>query len=314
MILLPGKTPGRLNSIDTESHGYAHDKMNSLAIIIGGMKCGTTSLYNYLIQHPQICSCKQKEPSFFNRPKNYSKGLNYYEKLWDFNPKVHKIRLESSVGYTMQHMFPSTADRIKAAPYDIQFIYIMRDPIARIESHHAHSLRGNYIDFDISEGPHSHAIETTKYYSQIKEYYDRFPAAKILLLNSSDLQKNPEATVKEVIDFLNLDNSYQLNYMQKFNDKTTSNTKLYQKLNKFHLMVKVGSLLPLKVKQGIMGAISKLSKYSKPVIEEHQYKLSEKQKETIMKELMPDLLKLEKEFHFDISRWKSVQMLQSKTL
>lgn len=39
--------------------------INNFAVIIGCMKCGTTSLFYYLSQHPQIAACNPKEPNFF---------------------------------------------------------------------------------------------------------------------------------------------------------------------------------------------------------------------------------------------------------
>lgn len=40
-------------------------KIDNFGLIIGTMKGGTTSLFNYLAQHPQVCPCSNKEPDFF---------------------------------------------------------------------------------------------------------------------------------------------------------------------------------------------------------------------------------------------------------
>ena len=52
-------------------------------VVIGAMKCGTTSLYRYLQQHPEICMSRTKEPNFFVREKNYDKGIEWYQSLFE---------------------------------------------------------------------------------------------------------------------------------------------------------------------------------------------------------------------------------------
>lgn len=57
-------------------------------IIIGAMKCGTTSLHNYLNLHPQICMSQDKEPEFFVEEKNWPKGLTWYESFFPYTAKI----------------------------------------------------------------------------------------------------------------------------------------------------------------------------------------------------------------------------------
>lgn len=51
------------------------------AIIIGAMKCGTTSLYNYLQDHPEICSAITKEPEFFSENQSHGVHVENYNEL-----------------------------------------------------------------------------------------------------------------------------------------------------------------------------------------------------------------------------------------
>ena len=64
-------------------------------LIIGAMKCGTTSLHNYLNLHPEIYMQQEKELDYFIEKKNYKKGLNWYKSK--FNSKNSKILGESSL-------------------------------------------------------------------------------------------------------------------------------------------------------------------------------------------------------------------------
>ena len=47
---------------------------------IGVQKAGTTSLYDVLKNHPQVCLSKKKETKFFNREQDFAKGIEYYAK------------------------------------------------------------------------------------------------------------------------------------------------------------------------------------------------------------------------------------------
>jgi len=104
------------------------------AIIIGAMKSGTSSLYEYLVQHPQICACSVKEPEFFSDHQDHAVGAASYESLWDIAPNRHMWCLEGSTGYTKYPEEPSVPQNMHSYGLDPTFIYILRHPIDRIES------------------------------------------------------------------------------------------------------------------------------------------------------------------------------------
>ncbi|MEO0377749.1 MAG: hypothetical protein AAF329_24750 [Cyanobacteria bacterium P01_A01_bin.17] len=53
--------------------------INAFALIIGAMKCGTTSLFHYLAEHPQVSPSRNKEPFFFCDDRRYQQGLQRYQ-------------------------------------------------------------------------------------------------------------------------------------------------------------------------------------------------------------------------------------------
>jgi hypothetical protein len=57
------------------------------SLIIGAMKCGTTSLYSYLSEHPEVLMSSVKEPNFFLEREELS--LDEYKKLFDGTAKVY---------------------------------------------------------------------------------------------------------------------------------------------------------------------------------------------------------------------------------
>jgi hypothetical protein len=70
------------------------------AIIIGAMKSGTTSLFEYLAGHPMLAPCREKEPDFFARDERWRRGRSWYEGLWRPAPPADGFALEASTSYT----------------------------------------------------------------------------------------------------------------------------------------------------------------------------------------------------------------------
>lgn len=76
-------------------------------LIIGSMKCGTSSLFSYLSGHPEICHSRKKEPEFFSKNKAPQLNKEKYSDLWQFDKNVHKYVTEASTGYTK---YPTKVD------------------------------------------------------------------------------------------------------------------------------------------------------------------------------------------------------------
>jgi hypothetical protein len=110
------------------------------ALIIGSMKCATTSLFSYLAEHPAIAPAKIKEPEFFSRNQGHQAKLARYEDLWDFDPDIHRYAMEASTGYSKWGE-RGAAERIHAYGLRPRLVYVVRDPFARIESHYNFMLQ-----------------------------------------------------------------------------------------------------------------------------------------------------------------------------
>ena len=110
-------------------------------IIIGGLKCGTTSIHHYLGLHPEIHMSKPKELNFFAAEQNWDLGFDWYESRFD---NTVKINGESSPHYTNRPRFNGVAERIHKHIPDAKLIYMVRDPIKRILSHWVHATGAGY--------------------------------------------------------------------------------------------------------------------------------------------------------------------------
>ena len=99
-------------------------------------------------EHPEIAEAKNKEPHFFSYESSLATGMTGYQSLWNWTAE-NKIALEASTTYTMQPKYYNVAEKIsemaREENADFRFIYIMRQPFKRIESHiRPSSIRTNY--------------------------------------------------------------------------------------------------------------------------------------------------------------------------
>ena len=171
-----------------------------ILIIIGAMKCGTTSLFHYLTQHPLIMPARDKEPHFFSEDTVFKRGFDWYDMLWPQRSKDF-IGIEASTTYTMNPKYPRVIERLLEAKshYDFKFIYILRHPISRLESHMRHLISGGHVN-------HTDLVDDYIWYSeyarQVKPFFENFGKDKVHLMLLEDLKSCPEREMSEDLRFL----------------------------------------------------------------------------------------------------------------
>lgn len=272
-------------------------KIKSFALIIGAMKCGTTSLYNYLVQHPQVAGSSDKEPNFFASDGNWAKGLDWYQALWDWNPTTHKVALEASTDYTKLPAFPNAAKRIATVNAQFKFIYIMRNPIDRIESHYNHWRAYGSLNHSIEQSL-AYMINVSRYATQLKAFYEHFPVESILLLDFNDLKQQPHTLIRNVCQFLEIDLTCNLEGLNEVHNR-------YRPLQKNHPAWEyLRGVSPLKaiaqvIPDGPKGKIRQLLA-QKPL---KRFTLSVEHRAFILQELREDLEILNTKYGFDTSDW-----------
>lgn len=138
-------TYGKRPSPDSKKKG----KVGNLptVFIIGAQKGGSSSLYELMEQHPQVCGSKHKENHFFDHPENYAFGVDFYKSLFadvkcdnkagshfmDGTPVLHYPSVWRRIYDTYNHSI-SVRDSLK-------FIVLLREPVARDFSWYQHATR-----------------------------------------------------------------------------------------------------------------------------------------------------------------------------
>ncbi len=173
-------------------------------MIIGAQKCGTTGLVKQLAGHPEVAFCRVKEPEYFNRTANWRDELERYHALFD--PAPGKLRGEGSTMYTFFPEWPQTAERLHEYNPELKLIYIMREPVARIESHYAHRLGHKRTsaapEHEVLSRPFY--VNRSRYGVQLRPYLELFEREQLLLLVFEEYIASPEKTLQQVAEFLEI--------------------------------------------------------------------------------------------------------------
>jgi len=224
---------------------------NEIVIIIGAMKSGTTSLFSYLEQHPEIASSRLKEPGFFAADEVWQKGIEWYFRLWDFRADRHRVAMEATTDYTKLPLFPKTIERMKSIEtIKFKFIYIMRNPLERIESQALHMGRvkteSGFIaatdtDYSFDNGISQNLIEFSKYAMQLEPYCEHFGMDTIYLTTLEQLKENPKKVMDEIVKFLALSDFSFDNLNETYNPAKTKNrpNKVYQYFSSLNWMKRI---------------------------------------------------------------------------
>ncbi len=172
-------------------------------VIIGAMKCGTSTLHAQLAAQPQFFMSEPKEPNFFSNDEIYANGEDWYRSLFKGAPEG-AIKGESSTHYTKLPTYPKTIERLAALIPDAKFIYVMRDPVERLVSQYIHEWTQGAITCSIDEAieKHPELIGYSRYAYQLEPWVTRFGRERILTVAFEEMTANPDAELKRIAAFL----------------------------------------------------------------------------------------------------------------
>jgi len=172
-------------------------------LIIGGAKCGTTTLYDQLATHEQVRMASIMSPCYFSDDSQYAKGPDWYASLFEGAAAEQKCG-EVTTSCTLWPKHPGVPERIHQANPDVRLIYIMRDPVQRAESLHKYRMRHSVtatFEEDL-EARWAEYVDAGRYAQQIEQHLKVFPRESLLLLLFDDLREDPKRVLDEVQAFI----------------------------------------------------------------------------------------------------------------
>ncbi len=174
-------------------------------IIIGAMKCATSTLHEQLAIQPGIFMTDLKEPNFFSDDEQYDRGLDWYLSHFE-SASPTAMCGESSTHYTKLPTYPQTIDRLSKHFPDVKLIYILRHPIDRLISQYVHewTMRVIDIDTDIDRAIDLHPELTaySQYAMQLQPYFETFGSERVLPVFFEKLIRQPQPELERICRFL----------------------------------------------------------------------------------------------------------------
>jgi hypothetical protein len=204
-------------------------------LIIGGQKCGTTSLFIYLTRHGSYLRPLLKDIYYFDR--YYDRGLEWYLRhypsLKEHERRAAEVedRVVSGEGATHYMLHPWAAERAAATFPDLKIIALLRDPVRRAISHYFHNVRMGRESaadpleaFKLEAGrvgtdaermaqdpgfysPVFHEfsyLARGRYAEQLDRWYRHFPAENILVVRSETFFRDSDPAFRQICRFLGI--------------------------------------------------------------------------------------------------------------
>lgn len=194
------------------------------ALIIGGQKCGTSSLYQYLCQHPQVAGVVErpdahtgrwigKEVHYLNQRGANKRPASWYRAHFDY-PEAGIINLEATPDYLTSAEAPMRA--LELIP-QAKFILVLRNPVDRAFSAYQHMLREDVVQESFTAhierrlSDQNQAVSTGwdllkkgRYAEGLERWFAHFPRSQFHIIDFQDLTDSTDASVANAVTFLGL--------------------------------------------------------------------------------------------------------------
>jgi hypothetical protein len=176
-------------------------------IVIGAMKCGTTSLHHYLDLHPEIQMSNPKELKFFVEELNWARGVDWYARHFD---PAAPVRGESSPHYTTYPRWEGVPARMRSLVPDAKLILVVRDPIERIVSHYMHMRASGDEELGLSAALRENPtyVDRSRYWMQLEAFLEHYPGDAIMVIGAEELVARRRETLRRVFEFLEVDRAF----------------------------------------------------------------------------------------------------------
>lgn len=187
-------------------------------LVIGGMRCGTTSLFRFLVAHPDITPALGKELQYFTL--HYRRGDRWYR--GNFPDRGNRLSFEASPYYLFD---PAVPQRVAQTLPEVKLVALLRNPVDRAYSHYLHNRRrgveplpfGAAIQAEAarldgaaqgrpSQSParlYSYASRGL-YADQLQRWWTYFPPERLHIIRSEDLFTHPQPELDRLADFLGI--------------------------------------------------------------------------------------------------------------
>jgi hypothetical protein len=301
-------------------------------LIIGAPKCGTTSLYAYLQQHPQVFMTTPKEPTFFGNEGTsglfngpHDEDRFYHSQVItnfaNYTALYKSVKNEKAIGEaSIYYLYlPKAPEQIRKYVPKAAMFAVLRNPADRAYSAYLHVVRQaresrSFADSLLEEperirqnwNPLWHFKAMGFYHEQVKRYFDMFGRDQVRVYLYEDLQKQPLPLIKEVFDILGVDSSFVPDMSRRYKKSyVPKNPTLEKILYKAKVQVDFSKkYLPRRIRwhsqklKNVIDGIARPNRLPPPPIPQDV-------RAALLEEYRDDILRLGDLLRRDLSHWCS---------
>ncbi len=219
-------------------------------ILFGASKSGTTSLYKYLEQHPQVFMSAVKEPGFFSNlgrtphipPEQQNTTLSTYYSLDAYLKLFEGAEGRTAIGEasSFYYLYPQAAEAIKEHIPNVKLLAILREPIERAYSDFVHQRqlgKERQTEFAKVAGqemnnepiPRNYLVHSL-YHKCLQPYFELFPREQIRIYLMEDLTSRPDWMFRDVFSFLGVDPAFLPDTSHRHNPTTVAKYEWIEEL------------------------------------------------------------------------------------
>lgn len=201
-------------------------RMTPSFLVVGTKRGGSTSAYHWITRHPAIAPCRAlKGTHYFD--VNYRRGAGWFRSKFEPVSAGFQITGEASPYYMFHPLAPS---RIAQALPDVKLIVVLREPVARLWSHHQYEMARGHEHLPLAQAleaepsrlrgevermladpayesfshRHHSYLSRGHYAEQLERLLELFTVQRVLVLQSERLFAAPNAELAKVWDFLDV--------------------------------------------------------------------------------------------------------------
>ena len=292
--------------------------------LIGAAKAGTTSLYTYLSQHPEIYMSPQKETNYFafegmspaNMEFSNVEEEKYVKKIYSlsitdgkaYGDLFAKVTTEKAIGEAstsyLHFLYPHAAKKIRDKIPDAKLIAILRDPVDRAFSAFLYFVREGIESItDFSEAiqeknwRRDRYIQGGFYSEQLIRYFKLFERDQIRIYLYADLKKDVHGLMQDIFRFLAVDEAFVPEMSIKFNVSGIPKSRVLHNLIWKTPKVLKAVVTPI-ITPGLNRTIRNLSYHNL-----HRPRLGPNVRRMLRDMYREDILKVQDLIDRDLSKW-----------
>lgn len=288
--------------------------------LVGAAKCGTTSMWDWLGQHPDIYMAENKEPHFFATDIRTDPPMSEQEYLALFEDADDETYRGEAFAWNLYS--PRATHAIRDFSTDAKILIMLRDPVERMHSNHRQLCVGGSepirsfeeaveAEIDRRQG---HRLpkylnlpfavqyrDGSRYAEHVERYFEVHGREDVHVVLLENLKEDPQATYTEVLRFLDVDASFEPQERRRKGSRNVHSWTLLRARVWLSRSKVAQAVIPEVIRIPLVQRIQRFNSFP-----EKRPSINRRLERRLRQELLPDIEALEDLLGEDLSSWKPV--------